>query len=254
VDAHIERSDHRPIFIVGCQRSGTTLLRLILDAHPNLSIGPESRFLDDLAKVTGEDWSRIEPYGFPRSYFHEAFADLFHDFQMAYAERRGKQRWGDKSPRYTMHIPFLDELFPNCQVVHVIRDGRDVVASHRERWGYGSAYKATAKWQRYIEAARAAGKQLGPARFTEVRYEALVVDPEPELRKLLDFLGEPWADAVLHHEDALHDVTAGYERRHAPATGPIEPDRIGTHRLKLNPLLRLLLRVRSRRAWRALNY
>lgn len=249
-----ERDQHRPIFIVGCQRSGTTLLRLILDAHPRLSVGPESRFLDDLAKVTGDDWPRIEPYGFPKDYFNEKFADMFHDFHMDYAARRGKARWGDKSPRYTLHIPFLDALFPNCQVIHVIRDGRDVVSSHRQRWGYASAYKATAKWQRYIEAARAAGATLGPARFAEVRYEALVADPEPELRRLLDFLGEPWDDAVLHHQDAAHDVTAGYRMRHAPATGPIDQDRVGAHRLRLNPVFRILLRIRSRRAWRDLGY
>jgi hypothetical protein len=254
VDARNERNEHRPIFIVGCQRSGTTLLRLILDAHPRLSVGPESRFLDDLAKVTGEEWPRIEPYGLPREYFHERFAQLFHDFHMDYARRRGKQRWGDKSPRYTLRIPYLDELFPNCQIVHVIRDGRDVVTSHRERWGYASAYKATAKWQRYIEAARADGARLGDGRFAEVRYESLVDDPEPELRTLLEFLGEPWDDAVLHHEDAPHDVTAGYQQRRAPATGPIERDRVGSHRLRLDPVLRLLLRVRSRRAWRSMDY
>jgi hypothetical protein len=254
VDPRSERTEHRPIFIVGCQRSGTTLLRLILDAHPRLSVGPESRFLDDLAKVTGEEWDRIEPYGFPKSYFHDKFAQLFHDFQMDYAQRRGKARWGDKSPRLTEHVDFLDELFPNCQVIHVIRDGRDVVTSHRERWGYASAYKATAKWQRYIDAARAAGKALGPGRFTEVRYEALVADPEPELRRILDFLGEPWDVAVLHHDTAPHDVTAGYQQRRAPATGPIERGRVGTHRLRLDPVLRLLLRVRSRRAWRNLDY
>ncbi len=254
MDARVDRNEHRPIFIVGCQRSGTTLLRLILDAHPRLSVGPESRFLDDLAKVTGEDWPRIEPYGLPREYFHERFAQLFHEFQMEYAHGRGKVRWGDKSPRYTLHLDFLDDLFPTCQFVHVIRDGRDVVTSHRERWGYASAYKATAKWQRYIEAARAAGKKLGPERFTEVRYEALVANPEPELRRLLEFFGEPWDDAVLHHEDAPHDVTAGYQSRRAPAAGPIEQDRVGSHRLRLDPILRLLLRVRSRRAWRALKY
>ena len=248
----MDTDGHRPIFIVGCQRSGTTLLRLILDAHPRLSVGPESRFLDDLAKVTGEEWPRIEPYGLPRDFLNQRFAQLFHDFHAAYAESRGRVRWGDKSPRYTLRIPFLDELFPTCQVIHVVRDGRDVVSSHRERWGYASAYKATAKWQRYIEAARAAGAELGPERFTEVRYEHLVSDPEPTLRVLLEFLGEPWDDAVLHHHDAPHDVTAGYQERKAPATGPIGRDRVGSRRL--NPALWLLLRVRSRRAWRALGY
>ncbi|HEV8165823.1 MAG TPA: sulfotransferase, partial [Actinomycetota bacterium] len=60
---------HRPIFIVGCQRSGTTLLRLILDAHPNISCGPETRFLEDLARITGDgNWPRMRLFGFPKEY------------------------------------------------------------------------------------------------------------------------------------------------------------------------------------------
>ena len=178
----------RPIFIVGCQRSGTTLLRLILDAHPNLSCGPETRFLEDLARITGDgNWPRMRLFGFPKEYWHERIAALFDEFQGDYARARGKARWADKTPRYALCIDYLDRLFPTCQVVHVIRDGRDVVASHRHRWGYLSALKAVKKWPWYVHAARAAGARLAAqGRYHEVRYEELVSDPEAALTAFLE--------------------------------------------------------------------
>jgi hypothetical protein len=115
---------NRPIFIVGCQRSGTTLLRLILDSHPNISCGPETRFLADFARITSPPmWPRMQQYGFPKEYWHRKFAELFDSFQSDYARRRGKNRWADKIPRYALYLEYLDQLFPSCQVVHVIPDG-----------------------------------------------------------------------------------------------------------------------------------
>jgi hypothetical protein len=189
-----------PIFIIGCHRSGTTLLRLILDAHPNISCGPETRFLADLANITADpNWQRMRLYGFPKQYWHQRIAALFDAFQSEYAHARGKVRWADKTPRYALCVDYLNELFPTCQVVHVVRDGRDVVASHRDRWGYGSALKAVKKWPWYVATARAAGARLPADRYHEVRYEDLVTDPEGTLRQLLDFLGEPWDPILLQH-------------------------------------------------------
>src|SRR6266542_1835989 len=147
-------SRRAPIFVVGCQRSGTTLLRLILDAHPNISCGPETRFLTDLAHVTTGSWKRLAQYGFPKQYWHEHIAGMFDAIKSDYARRAGKSRWADKTPRYALTLPFIDRLFPTCQVVHVIRDGRDVVASHRVRWGYLAALKAVRKWPHYVHSAR----------------------------------------------------------------------------------------------------
>ena len=250
-----------PIFIVGCQRSGTTLLRLLLDAHPRISCGPETRFLADLARITSpQAWPHMQQYGFPKEYWHRKFADLFDSFQTDYARRRGKTRWADKTPRYALCLEFLDQLFPTCQVVHVIRDGRDVVASHRDRWGYVSAVKASRKWPLYIRAARTVGARLAAGRYTEVRYEELVGDTEATIRKLLDFLGEPWDDAVLEYDRQPHDVQPRYlsfsshRRAAAKEQGPIYRSRIGAYRRELNPLLRLLTRLVAGRTLRELGY
>jgi hypothetical protein len=253
-------TSNRPIFIVGCQRSGTTLLRLMLDSHPNISCGPETRFLQDFAKLTSESWDRLSLYGFPKTYWLDKSAEFFDSFQAEYAKSRGKERWADKTPRYALTLGYINELFPTCQIVHVIRDGRDVVASHRDRWGYWSAVKAAEKWPRYVKAARRVGERLADDRYTEVRYERLVLDTEATLRPLLSFLGEPWDDAVLHHDEAQHDVAGRYEqfskdRRAGAGDGAaVYQSRIGAHRREIDPLLRALVAVRAGSTLRALGY
>jgi hypothetical protein len=253
---------HRPIFIVGCQRSGTTLLRLMLDSHPNISCGPETRFLQDFAKLTSDSWDRLSLYGFPKAYWLDKAAEFFDSFQAEYAKSRGKTRWADKTPRYALSLAYINDLFPTSQIVHVIRDGRDVVASHRDRWGYRSALKAVEKWPRYIKAARRVGDRLPDDRYIEVRYEKLVLDTETTLRTLLEHLGEPWDPAVLEHDKQQHDVAGRYEqfsrarRADASANGdsPVYGNRVGAHRREVDPLLSLLIRARSGPTLRALGY
>jgi hypothetical protein len=254
-------SSQRPIFIVGCQGSGTTLLRLILDSHPNISCGPETRFLPDFARITSEaNWPHMAQYGFPKAYWHERIAGLFDAVQRDYAARRGKTRWADKTPRYALSLDYIDELFPTCQVVHLIRDGRDVVASHRDRWGLLSACKAVRKWPLYIRAARTAGTRLPADRYFEVRYEDLVHDTEPTLRRLLDFLDEPWDPAVLAHDTTPHDVQPRYARltssRRAAAGEhtAIYQSSVGSHRRRLHPLMLLLFHATSGRMLHELGY
>lgn len=253
-------TSNRPIFIVGCQRSGTTLLRLMLDSHPNISCGPETRFLQDFAKLTSESWDRLSLYGFPKSYWLDKSAEFFDSFQTEYAKSRGKTRWADKTPRYALSLGYINEVFPTAQIVHIIRDGRDVVASHRDRWGYWSAVKAVEKWPRYIRTARRVGARLPDDRYIEIRYEDLVLATEASLRRLLQYLGEPWDDAVLHHDQAPHDVSGRYEqfsgdrRRREGDDGAVYRSRVGAHRREIDPFLRTLVAVRAGSTLRALGY
>jgi hypothetical protein len=250
-----------PIFVVGCQRSGTTMLRLILDSHPHISCGPETRFLAGLAAITGDQWRRMSQYGMSREEWHRRIAEFFGGFQRDYATSRGKTRWADKSPLYALSLKFLDELFPDCQIIHVIRDGRDVVASHRKRWGYVSAVKAAAKWPRYIEAARSVGRELPPSRYLEVRYEDVVGETEKTVRGLFDWLGEPWDPAVLDYDRHPHDVPSRYLARTAARrqAGPggdraIFPSRVGAYRRELDPALRVMTWIVDRRTLQELGY
>ena len=155
---------------------------------------------------------------------------------------------------------YIDQLFPTCQVIHVVRDGRDVVASHRDRWGRVSALKAVRKWPRYIRVARTAASSLGEGRYHEVRYEDLVNDPEGTLRVLLGFLGEPWDPAVLEHDRKPHDVQPRYakltssRRSAAGEKTAVYRSSVGSHRRRLDPLMRLLLHVLCGRTLRELGY
>jgi hypothetical protein len=250
-----------PIFIVGCQRSGTTMLRLILDSHPNISCGPETRFLAGLAPITGDQWHRMSQYGMSKDEWHRRIADFFAGFQRDYATARGKSRWADKTPLYALSLDFLDQLFPTCQIIHVIRDGRDVVASHRKRWGRISAVKAAVKWPRYISAARAVGGRMPASRYLELRYEDLVGDTENVLRGLFDWLGEPWDARVLGYDQHPHNVpdrhwtTTAVQRGAGSSNGAaIYRSRVGAYRRDLNPLLRALVRIVDGPTLRELGY
>lgn len=249
-----------PIFIVGCQSSGTTPLRLMLDSHPSIACGPETRFLADFAHLTGESWDRLSLYGFPKEYWHRKVAELFDGFKSDYAQSRGKARWADKTPRYALSLDYINDLFPTCQIVHVIRDGRDVVVSHKHRWGYPSAVKAIEKWPRYIRTARAVGDHLPSGRYHEVRYEQLVNDTETAMRELLDFLGELWDPAVLEHDRKPHDISTHYgsfssaRRETAQEQTAIYRSRVGAHQREMDPVLRTLFHLRSGAMLRELGY
>jgi hypothetical protein len=258
--AHLRGDAEVPIFIVGCQSSGTTLLRLMLDSHPRISCGPESGLLSDLAALQRRNAGKLRDYGLPDEYWNAKFAQLFDSFKTDYALSKGKARWADKTPRYALSLDYILRLFPACQIVHVVRDGRDVVASHRDRWGYWSAIKATVKWPRYIEAARATGAKLGTERYIEVKYEDLVGKPESTLRSLLEFLRESWDAGVLEHDKKPHDIAdhqAGFvagRRASAEEPSAIYKHRVGAYKRELGPLLRLLLRLFSNRTLLELGY
>jgi hypothetical protein len=211
-----------PIFIVGCGRSGTTLLRLTLDRHPDLAIPGESHFIpyvwrerrtytargDVDARRLAERIVRsphVRLWGIPHEALRRRIAEL-HDpdlgsviaavFQ-AYADAQGKPRWGDKTPRYVRHLDLLDRLFPNARFLHVIRDGRDVALSYLSLpWGPATVRQAALKWRRDVSAGLHAGRRLGD-RYLEVRYESLVNDPAAVLEGICAFAGLTWKDEML---------------------------------------------------------
>jgi hypothetical protein len=234
-----------PVFVLGCPRSGTTLLRLCLDSHPNVSCGPETHFLADLERMTEARWRNLRRFGLSRADWMGRLAALVDGFQGDYARSRGKRRWADKTPAYTLSVDFIDALFPEALFLHIVRDAHDVVQSHRERWGYRAALRATAEWPTYVRAAHRAGARLGDARYLELRYEALVESPEPTLRRVFAFLGEPWDPRVLDYRSEPHDRGPQREklqrrrREEGGDPGAIYRTRVGAARL--DPFLRTLL-------------
>jgi hypothetical protein len=112
----------------------------------------------------------------------------------AYARRLGKPRWGDKRPGYVQHIDALLRMFPDAQIVHLVRDGRDCVASlKRTPWWRMGVYHAIATWTQALDAGSAAAQSLSHDAYLEIQYERLTTDRENELRRLCAFLEEEYA-------------------------------------------------------------
>lgn len=202
-----------PIFIVGTGRSGTSLLRALLNAHPNIYITQEAGFflwLPRLRKAeTAEAWLRgyqntaagallgalpvkARP-GAPRA---EAVA-LVTAMMQAKAARFGRRRGGDKTP---MHITRLDAIFaayPDARVVHVVRHPVPTVVSMMQMpWASNSALLNALMVRGAVDAVRPYTE-----RILELRLEALLEAPREVLGQVLEFVGEPWDEAVLRHSE-----------------------------------------------------
>lgn len=256
-----DRALDRPIFVIGSPRSGTTLLRLMLDSHSRVSCGEETHFLRQMETMVGRHWPLLAAYGFEREWWLARIRGFYADFANAVLARSGKVRWAEKDPTYTLHLEFLEALFPTAQYVHLVRDGHDVVASFRDRWGYRSAARAArGEWRRYVLAARALRDRVPRERYLELRYEDLVAETETTLRRLFEYLDEPFEEAVLEPDPAAHSGTERYRRFTAArrAAGgeatTVYRSRIGAGRTSLDPLLRLLLERGSGDLLRDLGY
>ncbi|NNM26789.1 MAG: sulfotransferase [Phycisphaerales bacterium] len=254
------RTSRNPfVFIVGCPRSGTTLLKRMVDAHPDLAITPEThwipRFFRKRVGVTPEGLATSE---LPeRLLEYPKFANLRLEPEdvralvpagatMPYAEfvtrifdgfgrRHGKSLVGDKTPGYVQSMPLLNEQWPQAKFVHLIRDGRDVCLSvldwdraHRTAGRYGTWERdrvstAALWWERFVRLGREAGERLGPDLYHEVRYESLVTDPEAAMRSLCGFLGIPFDDAMVsfHVGKTKDDPTLSAKRAWRPVTAGI---------------------------------
>jgi len=232
----------------------------MLDAHPNISCGPETHFLRDMRHIVGEHWNLLSRYGFSKAYWHKKINRFFCSFQQDYMEKRGKTRWVEKTPWYAHHLGFIDEVFENCLILHIIRNGYDVVLSWKQRNGYKQALEsAWTRWETAISKARAFGERH-PDRYHELRYEDLVTAPEDTIRPVLSFMEEPWDPIVLNYDQADHDVAERYwdhtekRRRSEKTDSKIYASRIGKGKEKLDPVLRTVLRTRSGSLLQELGY
>jgi sulfotransferase family protein len=195
-----------PFFIVGNDRSGTTMLRMILDRGPDAAIPPESMFLTDVTLPQDGAWQPLmhavwshpkvrlwrlagPPPRVPSGLDAGAAARfvLGAPFE-AYARKHGKPRWGDKTPHYVHHVERLLGIWPDARVVVLVRDGRDVALSLRRMpFGPNNAWAAAQWWARGIRAGRAAAARH-PGQVRTFRYEDLATDPARHVPAVCAFL------------------------------------------------------------------
>ncbi|MDO1558862.1 sulfotransferase [Brevundimonas sp. 2R-24] len=229
-----------PVFIGGAPRSGTTLLRAMLGAHPHIFCPPEFRTTATIARL----WEGLEQacgadlrggYGLDGQDLRRAFADLLIELLTPAWRASGKARLAEKTPANVLVFPALLRLFPSCRLIEVVRDPRDVVASRfvadaRTERGPRGAQAQAMIWAASVEAGGRARRDA-PDRVRRIRYERLVTAPETEMRALLAFLGEDWSPAVLEHHrslgeepKAINEWSADQVRR------PVNTDSIGRWR------------------------
>jgi hypothetical protein len=201
-------------FIVGAPRSGTTLLRLMLDANPILAIPPETGFFvaaipeirspgDFLGLLMGaETWPdfAIEPGVLLKNLCELStfsISDGYRIFYATYAARFDKPRYGDKTPIHIFHMQRIELTLPEAHFIHIIRDGRDAALSLREQWFSPGKNMATlAKfWMDHVNAGRAAALQV--RKYLEVRFEDLILDPAAVLARICDFIEIDFTPSML---------------------------------------------------------
>lgn len=211
------------LFIVGCARSGTTLLHRIVDAHPMVAVIHETHWITNHFKeraVTPEmvselvEHKRFARLGVGREEFEGllgepvSYKSFLSGLFELYAEARGKPLVGDKTPSYVTSISKLHALWPKAKFIHIVRDGRDVCLSvmNWKKAGRTAGRYATREedpvsttallWERKVCQGREGGASLPEGLYHEVRYEDLIDHPERECVGLCEFLGLPYDDAM----------------------------------------------------------
>jgi hypothetical protein len=194
--------DDGPVFVVGSMRSGSTLLRLILDSHPRIAIGAETGFMGAVMGTKripgwkyGAEW--YERISWSEAELDERLRDFYAGMFARYAAEQGKARWGEKTPFHTGLIAPMAAVFPTSVFVGIVRHPGAVATSLGSRFHY--AYDdALSYWTAtnldLVEGACALGD-----RFVLCRYEDLVTDPEPVLREVMRTVGEEFSPHLLQH-------------------------------------------------------
>jgi hypothetical protein len=216
------------LFVVGCPRSGTTLLQRMLDAHPLLAVSNDPHFIPFAPGVRdGRDppvtpelvewllsyrtFARLgldEPTVRAAAASAATYRELVAAIYDAYGRERGKLLAGEKTPRYVRYLGLLHGLFPGARAIHIVRDGRDVALSTLDwarsdrgpgrfrLWQEHPVAVCALSWRWHVTTGMRDGTRLGEL-YSEVRYEDLVTRPERILRRLTARVGLPFADAML---------------------------------------------------------
>lgn len=257
-----------PIFVVGAARSGTTLLRLILDAHSDLAVCGELHFYDQISQFRRwapilqderdlrlvERWVkrtvalRLMESG--RAILKRAldrlraklpceWSELHRSLMQAYADvsDRPKARLGEKTPANVRYMSEILRSFPNAKFIHLVRDPRAVAASSIDVPGNSNDVLIhTLTWRCDVFSAREFAMKSSPGVVTEVRYEDLVRAPVRELRRLTNFLDIPFEEKMLRfHSDAGDSLATEEEPWKTGAGQPIYQSSIDRWKKRLNP-------------------
>jgi hypothetical protein len=252
-----------PFFIVGCSRSGTTLLQVLIDAHPQLAVPPESHIYDRFGpflNLYGELTVSRNRGRFIAALLNDSFirqwqldvtvADVERRLRRAdrvgvidalfslYADQEGAVRWGDKTPEHIRHLREIRADFPQAKLVHLIRDGRDVAeAMRRMVFGPVTAVGLAHEWRREVGYWNEFCREQGNANTLLVRYEDLVTSPQESVANVLRFIGVPELDTVSGYASTSlsHNLATNQKAWHSSLRQGISKGKVGIYRSKFAP-------------------
>ncbi|XP_013873132.1 protein-tyrosine sulfotransferase 1 [Austrofundulus limnaeus] len=201
------------IFIGGFPRSGTTLMRVMLDAHKAVRCGEETRVIPRLLAMRAT-WSRsvkerirLDEAGVTDQVLDSAVRAFLLEIIVGHGEPA--PRLCNKDPFTLKSLSYLARIFPKAKFILMLRDGRATVHSMISRKVTISGFDLTSyrdcltKWSSAVETMFSQCQAAGGSKCLPVQYEQFVLHPEQEMKKLLNFLELHWDQSVLHHEELI---------------------------------------------------
>ncbi len=260
-----ERLSCRPFFIISSGRSGSTLLRAIINAHPAICIPPESqqlgfivqrfnksfRFLpwSLLPSLIAAEFQKSQSFSFWEmeiaGFYRQAsklplpdqnLARLIDIFYNSYRQihKPAAIRWGDKSIRNVKYLAQLNALYPTAQFIHIVRDGRDVAVSLYNQGLFQNPVAAADHWLDRVTRAKNFGQQIPVGRFLEIHYERLIQEPESTVQQVCEFLALDYQPEMLEFWRQVDKLGDTDRALHENLKNPINSTAIGKWRQQLN--------------------
>lgn len=249
-----------PFFILGSERSGTTLLMVMLGNHPRLAVPEVTWYYPRFRAYLHTYGDLTKPENFrtlvsemifglktphlglplnPATIVDElisnttapTFAEAFRVILEKYASAVSKPRWGEKTPHNLYYVREILADFPDAKIVNLVRDGRDVAVEQlRSAFGPRNAYCAAKIWANVQRTADEFRRALSASTWLDVRYEELVANPIRELTRVTEFLGETFDPATLdYYRDGIAK-RRGQTRDHRPLGQPVTSEFVGIYR------------------------
>jgi hypothetical protein len=259
--------DERPIFIIGSERSGTTLVLAILACHPRIAVPevtwyyprfrPYLHTYGDLGIIENFNALAHEmAYGLrvpfwrlpdanPATFGNEiaaraaeidqSYAGVFVAMFERYAKHLNKPRWGEKTPGNMFYIDRILEDFPNAQFVYIYRDCRDASAEFIDsQFGPTNAYTAAEMWRDGQQAVKPFRETLGADQWFNIKYEEFVRDPVDHLKNMCAFLGEDYDDALMEFHTTPVAQRRGKTKDNWALAHPITDRHVGIYKNQLS--------------------
>jgi hypothetical protein len=249
-----------PFFIVGCTRSGTTLLQALIDNHPNIAIPPESNIYLRFGRIFhtyGDPSVRRNRLRLIRAILHDGciqrwrlaaspgdieqrlqqknFPGIIEALFSFYARKHGARRWGDKTPAHIHYLSDIRRDFPDAKLIHLVRDGRDVAeAMRRMIWCPVTAVGLADRWRGEVMSWRKFCECAGSENTLIVRYEDLVTSPKEVIGRVMQFIDEPPVDTVSSYANSAFSQLIGARPWQSSLRGGIDSSKVGLYRRKFS--------------------